>query len=74
MSFLVRYIATDEKDVVVHDETVVCEVDTLAALTKRVYVLGQPLTLRIEFDPALAPTQPSAEDEGSPPIGGKASA
>lgn len=54
MSFLVRFVVTDEYGVV-HDETMVSEIDTLFSLEKGMTVEGRPLTMRMEFDPPLAP-------------------
>lgn len=53
MSFLIQYTATDDQGEIVHDETVVADVDPLEAISKDVWVLGRRVTLRIAFDPPL---------------------
>ena len=58
MSFLIRYVATEvQSGEVTHDETVVASVEALFAIEKSVFVLGQELNLRIEFDPPLQPVE-----------------
>jgi hypothetical protein len=69
VSFLLRYIATDAAGECVHDETVVANVAALEAIEKDVWVLGQKITLRVEFDPPLAPAEMPPREEVSAPIG-----
>ena len=68
MTFLLSYIATDTTGRVVHAETVVADVASLTSLTKRVYIAGEWLDLRIEFDPPVAPivVEPSDLDAAAP--------
>ena len=61
MTFLIRYVFTTADGEVQHDETVVATVESLTAIEKHVSVLGQHGTLRVEFDPPLAPVSVSSE-------------
>jgi hypothetical protein len=54
LSFLIRYTFTMANGEVVHDETVVAELEELTAIEKDVWVFWMRGTLRVEFDPPLA--------------------
>jgi hypothetical protein len=55
VTFLTRYTFTLASGEVVHDETVIGDVADLSAIEKIVYINGERGTLRVEFDPPLAP-------------------
>jgi hypothetical protein len=65
VSFLIRYTFTMEDGEVVHDETVVGDVRELEAIEKDVWVLGQRGTLRVAFDPPLAPRAPVEAEQAA---------
>jgi hypothetical protein len=62
MPFLTRYTFTLANGEVIHDETVVGDVADLRSISKDVWIAGERGTLRVEFDPPLAPVEDAADD------------